>query len=319
MRRHHSFRAVAVSATGVAVLLLAVGCGDVEEPRASGSKASTSGTSGADTSLGEGDWLLGMSSAGGADGETTETVYLRYNPSTGAATARPLPGVQAATAGDASAALLVSGDRMWAIPDTGISKDESKSGQLKVYSLSDDSVKTLDLPALTGQKDVTPVGWAFDPNRPDTLRIVGADNRVWAVGVTSGQATEEAALAKGPWVFTNGFNHNTGVPWVESVDSDATSPPGNGMADTSAVTRAGGTVLPAQSEQLTALPPSPCRLGSGFTDAEGGSWVFCADAPAITAYHLAEGSQEWEKYGKPSAPVAPEAAAFPLVLPPVSE
>ena len=44
-------------------------------------------------------------------------------------------------------------------------------------------------------------------------------------------------------MFNNGFNHNTGEPYMESIDSDETNPAGNGAADTSPITRDGGTVL----------------------------------------------------------------------------
>jgi hypothetical protein len=82
------------------------------------------------------------------------------------------------------------------------------------------------------------------------------------------------------------------------------------------VTRNGGTVLPSGSSGLTKLPASPCRLAGGYTDAAGVTWAFCADAPAVTTYYLAKDGKEWTAYGKPSSPVAPTAAGFPLVLPP---
>ncbi len=136
------------------------------------------------------------------------------------------------------------------------------------------------------------------------------------VNVAGGKATQEGTLAKGPWVFTNGFNHNTGEPYMESIDSDATNPAGNGPADTSPVTRDGGTVLADDSDALAKLPASPCRLGAAFIDANGVTWTFCADKPTLSTYYLPKDGTTWTAYGKPSSPVAPEAAAFPLVLPP---
>ena len=84
---------------------------------------------------------------------------------------------------------------------------------------------------------------------------------MWAVNVAGGKATQEGTLAKGPWVFTNGFNHNTGEPYMESIDSDETNPAGNGPADTSPVTRDGGTVLPAESEATDQAPRQPVPAG----------------------------------------------------------
>ncbi|MCW2837963.1 MAG: hypothetical protein JWQ15_2077 [Marmoricola sp.] len=308
-------------AAALTALLLVAGCGDVQVKAKggvdqSGQTASATPAAAPDTSAGEGDWLLGMTSAGGADAETSSTVYVTYNPSTGRATARELPGVKGASASAEQAAVLVSADRAWAIPDTGISPAEVKSGRPKVYSLADGSAKVIDLRARTGRSDVDPVGWAFDPGRADTLRVVDTRKRVWVLNVAGGRATQEATLPQGPWVFANGFDRNTGEPWVESISSDDTLPAGKGPADTSPVSRNGGTVLPAGSTAMSRLPTSPCRLGAGFTDAAGLTWTFCADADSVSAYYLPKEGKQWTAYGKPSSPVAPIAAAFPLVLPP---
>ena len=181
-----------------------------------------------DTSAGEGNWVLGVTSAGGADGETNSTVYVTYNPSTGQATSRRVPGVKAGTTTPAQAALLVSADRDWAIPDTTIPRAQERSGKLKVYSLADDTSKVVDIRDRTGKDDVKPIAWAFDPKRADTLRVVDTKNRVWVVNVAGGKARQESTLPTDPWVFTNGFNPNTGKPWVESMTSEKTKPAGNG-------------------------------------------------------------------------------------------
>lgn len=307
-------------AVALASLLVVAGCGDVEikakNDEKQPDKAPSSTPAAADTSAGEGDWLLGITTAGGADAEDATSTYISYNPATGQATAHKLPAVKGPSATPEQAALLVSADRLWAIPDTGIPRSQEKSGKLTVHSLTGGPAKVIDIRDRAGNDTVDPIGWAFDPERADTLRVVDTKNRVWAVNVAGGKATQEASLPTGAWVFTNGFNVNTGQPWVESIDSDLTSPPGNGPADTSPVTRDGGTVLPANSTGFTQLPPSPCRLGAGFTDASGLTWAFCGDAPTLTTYYLAKGAKEWVAYGKPSTAVAPEAAGFPLVLPP---
>ena len=202
-----------------------------------------------------------MTNAGGADGEKTTTVYITYNPSTGQATASKMPGVEAASTTPGQAALLVSSDRRWAIPDTVIPAAEGKSGQLKVYSPADGTTKVIDIHQRTGDDSVVAVGWAFDPKRPDTLRVVDSKNRIWAVSVSGDKATQEGSLPKGgPWIFTNGFNPNTGEPWLESIDSDATKPAGNGAADTSPVTpfrrhRAGLRLRRARQAAAEPVPP----------------------------------------------------------------
>jgi hypothetical protein len=323
MRRTISRRSPAVVAPALVTVLLLAGCGDVEVKAKGADKsaeetpsASPSTSQDVDTRAGEGNWLLGMTTAGGDDGETSSTVYITLNPSTGQATAHQLPGVRAASASPDQAALLVSADRRWAIPDTGIGRTEEKSGKPKLYSLTDGSPTVVDIRQRTGRSDVDPIGWAFDPTRADTLRVVDTKNRVWAVNVAGGKATQEGSLPKGPWVFTNGFNRNTGQPWVESISSDTTQPPGNGPTDTSPVTRSGGTVLPAGSPGFAKLPANPCRLGAGFTDSAGVTWAFCADSAAVTTHYLPKDATTWTAYGKSSTAVAPAAAGVSLVLPP---
>jgi hypothetical protein len=323
MRRTISLVQVAPVTAGLVTLLIAAGCGSVEvKAKDDGSKAdptpSAAASPSVDTSTAEGDWLLGMTTAGGADGEKSTTVYVTFNPSTGVASAHKLVGVEGASATPQQAALLVSADRRWAIPDTGTTHAEEKSGQLKVYSLAGGGTKVVDLRQRSGKSDVDPIGWAFDPSRGDTLRVVDTKNRVWSVSVAGGKATQESTLAKGPWVFTNGFNVQTGEPYLESIDSDKTLPAGNAPTDATVVTRDGGTVLPNGSPGLTKLPQSPCRLGAGFTDRSGVTWAFCADSPTVTTYYLPQGGQQWTAYGKPSTAVAPTAAGFALVLPPAS-
>jgi len=316
MRRSKSMWSVVAAATALATLLLTAGCGDVEVEGQSEEQEKSAEPAKADTSAGEGNWLLGLSTAGGADAETSTTVYLTYNPSTGRATAQKMPSVQAASSAPEQAALLVSADRRWAIPDTSISRSEEESGRLKVYSLADGAAKVVDIRDRTGKDDVNPIGWAFDPQRSDTLRVVDTKNRVWAVSVAGGDATAEPSLPNGPWEFTNGFNADTGEPWVESIESDETRPPGNLPVGKDPVTRNGGTVLPAGSPAIAKLPASPCKLGAGYTDDAGVTWAFCADAASLATYYLPKDGKEWTAYGKPSTPVAPEAAGFPLVLPP---
>jgi hypothetical protein len=328
MRQRHFTRSLtAVAAASTAVLLLG-GCGSVSVSSKDDGRSASAGSSDTptpspsatatvDTTAAAGNWLLGMSSAGGADGETSTTTYITYNPATGASSAIKMPGVKTATASPEEQSLLVSTDRRWAIPDTVIPRAEEKSGQLTVYSLADGGTEVIDIRKRTGQ-DVGAIGWAFDPKRPDTLRVVDTANRVWALSVSGTRATREGSLPKGPWVFTNGFNRNTGEPYVSSIESEETKPAGNGTADTSPVSRAGGTVLPASSAGFEDLPASPCRLGAGFTDADGVTWEFCADKPTVSSYYLAKDGQEWTAYGKPSTAVAPIAADFTLVLPPAA-
>jgi hypothetical protein len=320
MRQHVSHPTAVVGATVVAVMLLA-GCGNADDTSAKPSKSSptptpSSASAAVDTSLGKGTWLLGLSSAGGADAEKATTTYLNYNPSTGVTHIRKMPGVNTPSADPDDAALLVSTDRKWAIPDTSITRDEGRSARLTVYSVTSGASKVIDMRDRTGDSSITPLAWAFDPSAPESLRVVDSRNRVWLLNLGGGGASRAGTLPRGPWVFADGFNHNTGQPYVESITSDVTKPAGNGVADKTAVARDGGTVLASGSAVLTKLPQSPCRLGAAFTDGQGTTWTFCADSPSIKTFYLSKNGQQWTAYGKPSGAVAPIAAGFPLVLPP---
>jgi hypothetical protein len=320
MRHHVTHPTAAVGATVVAALLL-VGCGNAQDtsaksPRSSSTPTPSSASAAADTSLGRGTWLLGLSSAGGADAEKATTTYISFDPSTGVAHARKMPGVNTPSADSDDAPLLVSADRKWAIPDTSITRGEGRSGKLTVYSVTSGGSKVIDMRTLTGDRSIISLAWAFDPRVPEALRVVDSKNRVWLLDVDGKSASRAGTLPRGPWVFADGFNHNTGQPYVESITSDATLPAGNGVADTTVVARNGGSVLASGSAVLAKLPRSPCRLGAAFTDSQGTSWTFCADSPAIKAFYLSKNGDHWTAYGKPSASVAPIAAGFPLVLPP---
>ena len=320
MRHSHHRHALAAVAACAGLLLAA--CGNQDPAPKTHAQASASpspsGPAAADTSLGQGTWLLSLSSAGGADAEKATTTYLTYDPATGATHARTMPGVGTPDADVPDAALLVSADRRWAIPDTGVSRSETASGRLTVYSTSSGATKVLDLRKLAGNDSLKAVGWAFDPQQAELLRVVDTRNRVWSVSVTGGKAVATGTLTKGPWVFADGFNRNSGLPYVESITGDDTRPAGNGKTDTTPISRAGGTVLGSGSPGLAALPTSPCRLGAAFTAGDGTTWQFCADSATIRTYVLAKGGQQWTSFGKPSSAVAPEAAGFGFALPPSS-
>src|SRR4051812_15957138 len=154
MRRTTSMRSATPVAALLTALLLTAGCGDVEvtsDSKKPDKETKTPAAAAVDTTAGEGNWLLGMQTAGGADGETATTTYVTLNPSTGQARKTALPGVQAGSASPELAALLVSSDRQWAIPDTEISHAEESSAQLKVYSLSTGNAKVIDLRERSGE------------------------------------------------------------------------------------------------------------------------------------------------------------------------
>lgn len=308
------------SRTGALAALLAgtlvtalTGCGDDGAARPSAPTTTA-------VSAPSGDWLLRFTTAGGADGERIGAVYVRYDPTTGEAAARRLPPVNAEDAGPDEEALLVSADHTRAIPDTGVPKSQASTGRLVIYSLSSDATETLDIHAATGKPALRAVGWAFDPVAADVLRVVDADGGVWKVDLTAKTAIQEGTLpSRDGWIFGNGFDKNTGEPYIESIDSDQTEPAGNGDSDTRPLQRQAGTLFRYDGEDLDGLPKPPCDFAGGFRFDDGRAWLFCADTPSITAYQLAEGGASWKQYGAPSSDVVPAGAVeLTFALPPLS-
>lgn len=317
MPRLTTMRALASTAATLLVTVLA-GCGNAAPDHAAAPAVHGSGDT-AQTRVGNGDWLLRFTTAEGEDGEQARAVYVRYNPTTGAAQSRALPRVTASDASQDEQVLMVSADHRWAIPDTGVPASEGRTGKLTLYSLTSNATESLDIRALTGRPDLKPVGWAFDPTHAALLRVVDSGLGVWKVDIAAKSATQEGTLRRrAGWIFGNGFDKATGEPYIESIDSDQTEPAGNGDSDTRPVEREGGTVLRYDGEPLDALPKPPCDFAGGFQYADGSAWLFCADTPSIAAYQATKDGATWHRFGTPSQAVVPRAAAeLTFALPPV--
>jgi hypothetical protein len=291
-------------------LLAAAGCGDsggASDPADAGTSPAHAG----------GAWLLRFGTAGGADGERSGSVYVSYDPQTGQASARRLPGVVAADASEDEQVLLVSADHRWAIPDTRVPRTQRTTGKLVLASVTDDRTETLDMRAATGDRALTPVAWAFDATDGDVLRVVDDHRGVWKVDLAARSATKERVLpTRSGWIFGDGFDKTTGEPYIESIDSDETEPAGNGDDDTRPVERQGGTLLRYDGEDVAGLPTAPCGFAGGFRD-DDGAWLFCADTPSISAYRLSADGKTWQAYGTPSPRIVPGAAVeMTFALPP---
>jgi hypothetical protein len=312
MRR---FRAAGPVLVAALVALGLGGCGNLVADSPSDSATPDGSASAAD-----GEWLLRFTTAGGSDGEKMRAVYVRYSPSTGAAASRTLPPVTASDAGADVEALLVSADHSRAITDTAVPKAQARTGKLVLYSVYSDETETLDIRAATGRPGLRAVAWAFDPTDADVLRVVDTDRAVWKVDLGTSTATQESTLpTREGWIFANGFDRNTGTPYIESIDSDETEPAGNGDSDTRPVERQGGTPIRYDGDTLAGLPQPPCEFAGGFRFDDGAAWLFCADTASITAYRLAEGGGSWQQEGTPSTEVVPDTAVeLAFALPPVT-
>lgn len=309
-------RAAAVAVVAL-VGLTASSCGDAGDAKPSATDTSPSPTL---ESRDTGVWLLRFTTAGGDDGEKARAVYVSYDPATGKASARALPAVTASDAGQDEQVLLVSADHRWAIPDTGVPKSQERTGKLVLYSVTDDTTETVDVRAATGRRDLRARAWAFDPDDPHLLRVVDADRGVWDVDLATRSATKAGELPRrAGWIYGNGFDKNTGAPYIESIDSFDTEPPGNGDDDTRPVQRQGGTLVRYDGAELDGLPKPPCGFAGGFRFEDGDAWLFCADTPSIAAYRLGEGADAgWDPVGTPSPKVVPGVAVeMTFALPPV--
>jgi hypothetical protein len=311
-------RALAATSLAAGVALVTAGCGDTAGRAAAPTAPASAG--GAEARAGNGDWLLRFATAEGEDGEQSRAVLVRFNPTTGAASSRALPVQNAGDASQDEEALLVSADHAWAIADTGVPKAEARTGKLVLYSVTSDATDIVDIRALTADPELTAEGWAFDPTAPSTLRVVDRAGNVWKVDLAAKSATRESRLpAKDGWIFGNGFDKESGAPYLESIDSDQTDPAGKGDSDARPVQRQGGTLLRYDGQALDGLPTPPCGFAGGFQYDDGAAWLFCADTPSITAYQAVKGGASWHQFGTPSQVVVPKAVAqLDFVLPPAS-
>ena len=110
-----------------------------------------------------------------------------------------------------------SADRSWAMPDIAADEAGASSRAARRSTTSRSRAggprsTSARRPATTGLT----LGWAFDPTRPDTLRVVDRANRVWAVSVAGGKATQEGTLPRGPAGCSPAAStSNTGEPYME--------------------------------------------------------------------------------------------------------
>ncbi len=316
MMRTRGPRWPTVLAVSALVVTMLGGCGDTTSPGRPDQGSVSDSVGG----TADGDWLLRFTTAEGADGERSRSVFVTFNPATGAADARALPATTAGNAGPDEQVLLVSADHAWAVRDTGVPRSEARSGKLVLYSVTDDSTRTLDIRACDRLTGLQAKAWAFDPSDAEALRVVDTDLHVWKVDLATSTATAEATLpTKDGWIFADGFDPATGEPYVESIDSDATLPTGNGASDVRPVQRQGGTLIRYDGATLDGLPQPPCGFAGGFEFDGGLAWLFCADTPSITAYQAHPDGASWHAFGKPSSKIVPKyAAQLSFVLPPVA-
>ncbi|RNL62063.1 hypothetical protein EFK50_09575 [Nocardioides marmoriginsengisoli] len=301
----------------VGALLLAAGCGSGDPDATPSAGSSSDAPEGAD--LVGGDWLLRFTVESGGEGELTAAVYVAYNPSTGTATARRLPTALNPDTYSDGVAVLVSGDQKVALQDTGVPRSQGRQGRLTVYSTTTDAKRVVDVRALTGRPDLIAVGAAFDPKEPEVLRVVDTERAVWRLDLVAGTGARDGSLPRHRgWIFANGFDKNTGLPYIEDTDSEATLPAGNGIGDVRPVQRRGGEIRVDDGTEKPGEPATPCGFSGGFVAEDGTTWLFCADTARISAYRLLKGGTTWEPVGKASPPIVPGSAVeLPVVLPPV--
>lgn len=264
-------------------------------------------------------WLLRFNTASGSEGEAVGAVYVHFTPSTGAATVRELPEVSERDAYADSQALMVSADQKRALLDSRVTEEDSAAGRITVYPTVPGDEVLVDLRDLTGVADLEPRGAAFDPEVAQLLRVVDSERRIWKVDLLAGTASADGELpSRAGFVFANGFDKNTGLPYIESLETPDTVPPGNGDDDVRAVERRGGTIRSVDGVEVVAgTPTTPCGFSGGFVDEDETYWLFCADTPQIQAYRLTLGAESWEKVGTASDAVVPATAGeLPVVLPP---
>jgi hypothetical protein len=295
-----------------AVALVAAGCGSAATPEPAGR------TTRPPVDLASGSWLLRFTTETGSEGEGVGGVYVTLVPATGRATVRKVPSLSNPDTYSDAAAVLVSADHTSAVLDSRVPVALGRRGVLRVYDTAAPRDHLVDVRALTGRSDVVPVAAAFDPARPRVLRVVDTRRRVWALDLAAGTGAREGSLPSHPgWIYANGFDKNTGLPYLEARTTEATLPAGNGADDVRAVRRQGGEMIDEDVEHSDE-PALPCGFASAFRTSAGETWLFCADTPRITTYRLPAGATAWKQVGTPTAAVLPGSASeLPVVLPPV--
>ena len=285
------------------------------EPSSSSSPSAAS----ANTSLGEGAWLLALSSAGGVDAENATTTYVTYDPSTGLARARELPD------GAHPERRARGRRRCWSVPTgagpsrTPASRRTSRSsGRLTLYSLTSQQTKVIDIRQRTGDAGAKAFAWAFDPEQAEALRVVDSRNQVWSVNVSGGQAVKTGTLPAGP----TGSSTTGSTPTPASPTSRASPPrrtptrPATAQPTPAPSPARAAPSWSSDSEGLAELPASPCRLAPPSPPATVRRGRSAPTAPRSGPSTCPHGQRDWSSYGKPSNGVAPEAAGFLFALPP---
>ena len=229
------------------------------------------------------------------------------------------PRLQAAEAAGDERVLLVDADHSSGCPGHRRPDEPgARTGKLTLYDLAEQGrTSTVDVRKATG--DTEPdrrTGVAFDPTKPDTLRVVDG-LAVWVVHHRRGQGHQggRAARAGAGWIFAGGFNKNDGQPFIEEHRLVQDDPAGNGETSTRAVERTAGKVVPSDSGGFAGLPEAHCGLGTAFALVDGPTWAFCAKRGRIQARVLEPGASRWEDVGTPTGDVvAPNAE--PTLVPP---
>jgi len=306
-------RTVARLAALAAASALLAGCGQqaANPPEAKAGSGASSAPEGA-----ERPWLLRLDSYSGEDGETKQATYLTITPATGKTVEVTTPRLEVAEASGDERMLLVDADHSSVLLDSRPTPRDRAAGRVTLYDLTKQGrTTTVDVRKATGDRGLTPDWVAFDPTRPNTLRVVDGLT-VWVVPTDGGAATKEGVLPSRPgWIFAGGFGKNDGLPFIEDTDSFRTLPRGNGETSTRAVVRRTGTVVPSDNGRFPGLPEAHCGLGAAFTMAGGPTWAFCARHGRIQARVLAPGASHWEDAGKPTDDVVAPNAEPTFVLP----
>ncbi|MCW2756348.1 MAG: hypothetical protein JWO46_94 [Nocardioidaceae bacterium] len=312
---------------GLFALFLLAGCGQQSGSAADDSSTSPSPSSGSSSATADAaaqPWLLRYESYSGEDGETKTATYVSLVPSTGKATTVKLPQTPVSEVGSNGRLLLVDAAHRWALGDVQPARAQTKSGTITLYDLEANGAPvTLDVRAATGDAALKTKWASFDPTTPGLLRVVSGQ-QVWKVDVNAKTAVADAPLPTFPaddWIYAGGFDKNSGMPYVEAIDTNETVPSGNGADDSRAVERGGGQVLTFDGGDTSfGDRPSPgCDVAVGYIDADQGAWAFCIDGSSVSVKQLAKGASDWTDVGASVAGAAPDDGDPVFVLPPATK
>lgn len=266
-----------LSAVAVSASLMLAGCGDDRSSKADDPAPEAEEESGFPTP--EGSWLIaGGVVASESDEWSEHLIFISFNPETGET--HYINTVENAAAMDDDEVLTVSADYQLALPTTDASDEEAASGVVNIYHLADGNPDPFDFRSATGDVAFKPSQFAFDPEDPDALHVIGEDRSVWKINVADETGEKQSATG------------DTFYPASTEVASGDVSTEDTGV-------RPGGSNLD-DTPNSPDLPELPDGHDAAFQTDDGKVWAFAVEGEDCTYVEDCDSPRTLRVYTMPS-------------------